>query len=220
MRNLFVLILSFALTACVAAPQLNYLDHSDYGRDLPAPPDAQSRAWKRDADRVVAAQKSVSEKTLDQAKFERDLRPEITAMALGANFTRANYPLTYQLLDHAEADCRAVVEEAKIYWHTDRPYMKDARVKVLVPAHSNGAYPSGHTACSRVAANILTELYPKKRKALNQRAYEIAQHRVIAGMHYPHDLTGGRQLAIWITRDMYESPVFQSDLAAARSEVK
>lgn len=223
MRKLLALILTFALAACV--PQATgdirtYLPNTNYGAQLTPPPEVGSPAWRADLDSVILLQKRAGEKDVAQARWERDLRPEIVASALGKNFTRANNPKTFMLLDQVDEDCKSVVEQAKLYWHTDRPYQMNKRVKVLVPAHSNGAYPSGHTACSRVMANVLSDLYPKKKVALEIRANQIAQHRVIAGMHYPHDLAGGRQLAAWITRDMQASSVFQADLAAARSEVK
>lgn len=213
--------IAFGLSACVAAggAPLNYLSRTDYGQELSPPPAVHSPEWQRDVDAVIAAQQNYKPSDLIKAKFERDLRPEITAMALGKNFTRTSKPKTFALIDRTEKDCRSAVEESKVYWNTRRPYEMDPGVKILVPAHANRAYPSGHTACARVVADVLADLYPAKRGALMRRANEIARHRVLAGMHYPHDLTGGRELAALLYRDMQDSAQYQSDFAAARTEV-
>lgn len=217
------LFLLIALTACAATDAHDhrfYISNINYGAHLTPPPVKNSPAWRADLDAVMAAQKKYTASDVAHAKDERDLRPELTAAALGKNFTRMDYPQTYVLLDRAEQDCKSAVEEAKLYWHTLRPYQQDVRVKALVPAHSNGAYPSGHTACSRLLADILADLYPKKKFALVRRADAIAQHRVLAGMHYPADLAGGRELAAQLYHDMQTSPAYQTDFNAARGEVQ
>jgi acid phosphatase (class A) len=114
----------------------------------------------------------------------------------------------------------AVVEKAKIYWKQDRPYLVDERVKSLIKSHSNYAYPSGHTADSYVIANILTILFPKESTKFYVKAEEIAQHRVLVGMHFQRDLNGGRQLSKLVMDSLMKNKDFLRDLDAAKKEIK
>jgi len=62
-------------------------------------------------------------------------------------------------------------------------------------------------------------LMPDKKEALLARAEEIAQHRVVVGMHFPHDVAGGKKLAELIVAELKKSPDFTKDLAAAKAEL-
>lgn len=222
MMRVLVLCFMIGLSACTgmhASPR-HYLPDTDYSTRLTPPLAKGTAAWRDDLAAVLRAQKNMSPRQLADARHERDLRPELTAAALGKNFTRANKPATFALLDKTEADCKSAVEQAKIYWDTLRPYQEDARVQVPLKAHSNRAYPSGHTACSQLVADVLASLYPAKKTALHARAGAIAQHRVMTGMHYPHDLAGGRELAEMLYHDMQASTAYQSDFAAAQREIR
>lgn len=222
MMRAFILCFMIGLSACTGmgnSPR-HYLPDTDYGTRLTPPLKKGNPAWRDDLAAVLRAQKNMTPRQLADARHERDLRPELTAAALGKHFTRTRRPVTFALLDKVEDDCKKEVEEAKIYWDTLRPYQEDARVKVPLKAHSNRAYPSGHTACSQLVADVLASLYPAKKSALHARAGAIAQHRVMVGMHYPHDLAGGRELAEMLYHDMQASAAYQSDLAAAQREIR
>ena len=52
------------------------------------------------------------------------------------------------------------------------------------------------------------------------RAAEYANNRVVAGVHYPSDIEGGRLTATAFAAALFASPAFQSDLAAARAELR
>ena len=57
------------------------------------------------------------------------------------------------------------------------------------------AYPSGHAFQSRILAMALAEKYPQHEKRFRGLANEIAENRVIAGVHFPSDSIAGKVLA-------------------------
>ena len=65
-------------------------------------------------------------------------------------------------------------------------------MKPLLPPPEGDSYPSGHAMDSYLTAILLAQMVPEKRSALFERAASNAQSRVIAGVHYPSDLEGGK----------------------------
>jgi acid phosphatase (class A) len=187
---------------------------------LPPPPAEGSKAWKMQVEAVIAAQRAVSPADLKAMKDEQHPRIEQMTSAIGPSFTRERLPKTFALLDLVARGTGEVVDADKQFWHTRRPYLTDSRVKLLVdPIDSSPAYPSGHTAESRVLAEVLGMLVPDKLAALRARADAIARHRVEAGVHYPVDLEGGRMLAMLVVGSLAANDDFQDDVAVARKEI-
>ncbi|SFE70877.1 autotransporter-associated beta strand repeat-containing protein [Paenibacillus algorifonticola] len=73
-------------------------------------------------------------------------------------------------------------------------------VPTLVPAISatpatDGGFPSGHTNASYLASYALAYAVPERFQELLTRASEMGNSRIIAGMHSPLDVIGGRVMA-------------------------
>ncbi|OWA35820.1 phospholipid phosphatase [Saccharibacillus sp. O16] len=73
-------------------------------------------------------------------------------------------------------------------------------VPTLVPAISktpekDGGFPSGHTNASYLASLSLAYAVPERYQELLTRASEMGDSRIVAGMHSPLDVMGGRVLA-------------------------
>ncbi|MDR3450320.1 MAG: phosphatase PAP2 family protein [Alphaproteobacteria bacterium] len=187
---------------------------------LPPPPREGGKNWRAQEDAVIKAQRDISQADIAAMRNEQNLRLDLLTAEIGPAFTRDRLPKTFALLDRVWADAGQVVEADKQFWHTKRPYLTDKHVKLYVdPIDSSPAYPSGHTAESRVMAEVLGMLVPQKLAALRVRAETIAQHRVGAGVHYPVDLEGGRYLAGIIVGALLANDDFCDDLAAARKEL-
>lgn len=203
-------------------PRFVYLNPSSIAyKQLPQPPKVKSKAWKNDIGKIIQIQKYAAPHEIAAARYEHRTRPEIMTDVLGPNFTRVKLPKTFALLDNVTADSKSVTKQAKDHWHLPRPYKADKRIKLLVPPLNpkNFAYPSGHTSTSLVLANLLGDLVPDARTVLQHQAGRIANRRVLAGVHTPHDLTGGRVLGSLIWQKLQAQPAFQADLAAAREEI-
>ena len=90
---------------------------------------------------------------------------------------------------------------------------------MLISPSKGYAYPSGHTTGSYIYAHILGMIYPKKYAKLKEIAEEIAQHRILVGMHFPHDIEGGKKLALLILGGLTQNNNFQQDLTKAKEEI-
>lgn len=108
--------------------------------------------------------------------------------------------LAIDLLEAVGAD--ASTEPAKRYYKYARPWRWSDDVEVLPtlePAKSNtpgtdGGFPSGHTAEAWRDGLTMAYLVPERFQEMVTRAVELGDSRIIAGMHSPLDVIGGRML--------------------------
>src|SRR5581483_1105136 len=93
-------------------------------------------------------------------------------------------------------------EPAKRFYKYARPWRWSTRVKVvpaLVPAESStpatdGGYISGHEAEAMRDAIAMAYAVPQRFQEMLARAGELGEDRILAGMHSPLDVIGGRML--------------------------
>jgi len=214
-KFLILMLLACFVLPAQATDKFYYVDPALISPEFIAPPIPATTAI---IDDIISRQNKVTDADLDAITFEAKMRSDM--LALNNSMSRKAYPHTYELLDKAGEDCKTVVSNTKSFWNTDRPYTTDKRIKSLTYLPGNAAYPSGHTACSRVMAEILGQLAPSKRAAFRSRAAEIAEHRVMGGLHWPNDLVGGEQLALLFFGALQTSENYQNDLAVAKKEWK
>lgn len=92
---------------------------------------------------------------------------------------------------------------AKNFYQYKRPFRwldTSVIVPTLVPAMSStpatdGGFPSGHTNASYLAALSLAYAVPERFQEQLTRASEMGSSRIVAGMHSPLDVMGGRVMA-------------------------
>lgn len=103
---------------------------------------------------------------------------------------------------------------AKAFYKYPRPFRWSDQVVVLpelVPAKSatpetDGGYPSGHTNAGYLAAIALAYSVPERYQELLTRASELGHNRIVAGMHSPLDVMGGRMLATALAAAILNDP--------------
>ncbi|ALV07389.1 autotransporter-associated beta strand protein [Roseateles depolymerans] len=96
----------------------------------------------------------------------------------------------------------ASTEPAKRFYKYARPWRWSSNVIVvpqLVPAKSStpttdGGYISGHTAEGVRKALAMAYLVPQRFQEMMARSLELGENRILAGMHSPMDVIGGRIL--------------------------
>jgi acid phosphatase (class A) len=222
-KSLFTVIFMgfLCVGAVLPAYALDYVDPQFLTPQLLASPPAEgSKEAQRQLGVVERVQKAVLLSDIDAFKNEQKFRLDLMTEVMGPTFTRDNLPKTFQMLDRVLANATNVVETDKKFFHTRRPYLVDPRVKLYVdPIDKSPAYPSGHTAESLVLAEVLGLLCPSKANALRDHANDIAWHRVLAGVHYPGDIDGGRALAMLMTGALVANDDFQDDLTVAKREI-
>jgi autotransporter-associated beta strand protein len=94
-------------------------------------------------------------------------------------------------------------EPAKRFYKYARPFRWSSSVAVvptLVPAESttpatDGGFPSGHSAEAMRDALAMAYALPERYQEMLSRGLELGENRILAGMHSPLDVIGGRVLA-------------------------
>ncbi|MFM0054079.1 phosphatase PAP2 family protein [Paraburkholderia phytofirmans] len=97
----------------------------------------------------------------------------------------------------------ASTEPAKRFYKYARPFRWSSSVAVvptLVPAESttpstDGGFPSGHSAEAMRDALAMAYAVPERYQEMLSRGLELGENRILAGMHSPLDVIGGRILA-------------------------
>lgn len=103
---------------------------------------------------------------------------------------------------------------AKNYFSYKRPYRwtdPSIIVPTLVPAisttpASDGGFPSGHTNAAYLSAIAMAYAIPERFQELLTRASEIGNNRIVAGMHSPLDVMGGRVMATALSAAILSDP--------------
>ena len=71
-----------------------------------------------------------------------------------------------------------------------------------------------------VVTQILGMLIPQKEQDLKKLAQKISYRRILVGMHYPHDIIAGEQLARLILGGLLQNEEFRKDFENARLELE
>ncbi|HEY1283195.1 MAG TPA: phosphatase PAP2 family protein [Steroidobacteraceae bacterium] len=201
-----------------------YVDASllDLVRLLPPPPANDSAETRAELDAMLKIQKKRTDVQVSRAQADDDVTVNRFADALGAppGFDVRNLPVTTLLFRKITTDEFVVVGTGKDKFARPRPFVLEKRLRPVVKKPPNGSYPSGHTVWGHTVGLVLSEMVPERRMQLMRRAEEYANNRVIAGVHYPSDIASGRMAATAFAAALFASPAFQSDLAAAKAELR
>jgi autotransporter-associated beta strand protein len=91
------------------------------------------------------------------------------------------------------------------------------RQRSTTPA-DDGGFPSGHTNAFHLAALAFAYAVPERFQELVTAAFDLAETRIVAGMHSPADVIGGRVLATALAAAILNDPANASLKAAARAQ--
>jgi len=206
----------------VFAGNFNYVDAATISPEFLTPPlKPNTPELQAEAEEIIKLQANVTEAQIKEANVEAHLSPTHVFSAINSVADQdiaSKFPNTHKLIEKVYSDCRDTYNLSKEYWKTERPYQVNDKIKALVEKPISKAYPSGHTACSRVLAEVLGQILPAKRAELRERAAEIANNRIISGVHWPHDIEGGVETALLFFGALQQSSAYQADLKAAITE--
>ncbi|MCM3216960.1 phosphatase PAP2 family protein [Niallia taxi] len=120
----------------------------------------------------------------------------------------------------------ASTSSAKAYYSYKRPFRWSEDVSILptlVPAKkddpsSDGGFPSGHTNAAYLASYGLAYAVPERFEEMMTRASELGNSRIVAGMHSPLDVIGGRVMATAVAAAALNDPANKAVKDAAYKE--
>jgi autotransporter-associated beta strand protein len=130
-----------------------------------------------------------------------------------------NYPRPWRMTDDSE-----VIDTGQVDAYGFPVYKSDVivapqllRQRSLTPA-TDGGFPSGHTNAFFLAGLAYAYAVPERFQELITRAMELADYRIVAGMHSPVDVIGGRILGTALAAAILNDPANAALKAAARSQ--
>ena len=93
------------------------------------------------------------------------------------------------------------------------------RQRSTTPA-DDGGFPSGHTNAFHLAALASAYAIPERFQELVTAAFDLAETRIVAGMHSPVDVIGGRILATALAAAILNDPANAALKTAARDQAR
>lgn len=181
---------------------------------VPPPPKTGSAVEKRDF------------KELDHAQAERtDAQCAAVKAQARVEFHTLHARLPFVLDEKAgdffwriRSDTARAVGRMKDKYRRPRPFVLDAnRFRPCYPEKHGTSYPSGHAAIARVFARVLADLDPANAAVYFREGDQVAQNRVIGGVHYPSDIQEGKKFADVLYERIRSSPAFQKDFAELKA---
>lgn len=118
------------------------------------------------------------------------------------------------------SDLEASLNRMKTRYQRPRPFMAYAEAQPCIKKPKSFSYPSGHTVFSRVYAGVLTDIIPQRQAEFYAKADEIAQDRVIGGVHYPADIAAGKVFADMYLLELRKSEDYRNDIQKLRELLK
>ncbi len=232
----FALVAALALAACATAtpapapspqpthaatPERNPAVQIDASVFLPPPPQANGALEL--AERAIVRGPWTPERRA-QALADNAIDPFAAFDAvLGNNFTAANFPATFAVLDRAGRAAGFAGDPVKFIHRRPRPFVTDSSITPCIAdderLRASFSYPSGHAALGFGWALVLAELVPSRADAIVERGRDFTWSRVVCGVHYPSDVEAGRTVAAAAVARLHADPDFQRLLDAARLEL-
>ena len=108
-------------------------------------------------------------------------------------------PFPKNEISKLQDDSSVVIKQLKNYFNRPRP--KDiakqlgvSMENVDLPSMKTPSYPSGHSAQSKLIANVLSDKYPELRDKYQNEANQISDSRNVGRAHFKSDSTFGKEL--------------------------
>ncbi|WP_243357822.1 phosphatase PAP2 family protein [Fundidesulfovibrio terrae] len=143
------------------------------------------------------------------AKAQADAVPSVFdfSAVLGTGFNAQDLPVTNSFFN------KVTINTQNTNISLDRIYNSQGPVTA-------SSYPSAHTVLGFVDGMILSAMIPEKQDQLTTYGVQFGLNRLILGQHWPTDVGAGQMEAGILLFDLNASPQFQSDLGAAKAELR
>jgi len=213
----------------VAAPaaRTNYLPGNavDFAAVLPPAPqngDARDEADRRIFRATRALQGSPRwQMAADDSNLGVPAMLRHFSCSLDIALTPQQAPRLLALLQQATREAAQSMAQAKNFYKRQRPFLVDEGPTCVSPDTVGNSfdYPSGHTTAGWTWALVLAQVDPQRAVPILARGRAIGDSRVVCGVHNASAVEGSLTLTSAVVAAAAGSTAFQSDLAAARSEL-
>jgi acid phosphatase (class A) len=189
---------------------------------LPPPPAESSETTRAETTLILKLQSEIGPERAERVRADAEASIYRFADALGnpEAFNRQRIPRTHALFRKVKYEQAALVHVGKRGFERRRPFSSQADVTPLVDKPRTASYPSGHSMWARTVGLLLADMLPEHREKIMTRADEYAFNRVLAGVHYPSDIEGGKLAGTALTAFLLASPEFGEDYAEAKKELR
>ena len=187
---------------------------------LAPPPVLGSPQQQQEAELLLKFQE---ERTQTQIAFARaDMERTVFRFkdVLGDSFTAEKLPLTAAFFTKAQQNADQILAPVKRHWNRPRPYASNLDIHPCVEKPDDASYPSGHSTFGTLTSILLANMVPEKQTQLYERAELYRLNREIGGAHYPSDVLAGRISGTVIAALFMQDPVFQTEFARAKTELR
>jgi acid phosphatase (class A) len=185
------------------------------------PPAPDSYVQTADLKAVLAAQESRTEQQADRAiKDNNTSLFRIVDGLFGEQFVAGRLPKLAAFYNSVIQDTTAIFLSTKDVWNRPRPFSVSKDVHAIGELPTSGSYPSGHATRGQLTAIILANMVPEKSAEIFARGREYGENRVVAGVHFPTDIEGGRLSATAIAVALMQNEKFIRDFREAKAELR
>ncbi|MEY2615757.1 MAG: acid phosphatase [Verrucomicrobiota bacterium] len=198
--------------------QPHYLTgEEDVWSTFPPKPALGSPIDQADLSITLFLQNSRTEDQKKEALGDQNYSIKLVTDAIAADF-ETKYPNTFQVLLNADIDAYFITAKLKKVNGRLRPFVQHPILVTPLFTANDFSYPSGHSSGTELQARILGKLFPARSEALLTRARQVADGRVVAGVHYASDTEAGIALGDLLFSQLETKPEFENDLTAAGSK--
>jgi len=147
---------------------------------------------------------------------------KLFSCAAGVKLSPEATPATYRLLANANADTARSNNLAKDHWKRLRPFLVDKgpicdSKDELAKSYD---YPSGHATRGWTFGLVLADAEHDRATPIQMRARAYGESRIVCGAHNMSAIEAGRLGATVTLETVRQTPAYQADLEAARTELK
>jgi acid phosphatase (class A) len=186
----------------------------DVWREFPPKPALGSAIDQEDLLITLSLQTSRTEDQKKEALQDENYNIKLMTSVIDADF-ETKYPNVFKVLSNADIDSYFINTLIKSGNGRQRPFVQHPTLVVPMFTVRDFSYPSGHASGMELQARVLGQVFPDKRDALLRRARQVADSRVVAGVHYASDTEAGLALGDLLYTQIAAKNGFQKDLATA-----
>ncbi len=151
---------------------------------------------------------------------------------LGTTYDTINHKPTYKSVDHKGIETFKIYDiykssvkvipglmcsrkDHKIIYDDKHPSENDLYTNISQNIRTDNGYPSGHTNAGALISIAYAYAFPERFSELVFRGSQLGEDRIIAGMHSPVDVIGGKLMALSVACAALNNPEVAKDAEAA-----